>query len=124
MKSNLFRLTVFAVLGAFTLNAAVAGDAERNSANTTTIAVSYADLNMASPAGVDVLYRRIKSAAHKVCGVDKMQSSPVSVMRFYQPMVRRNKACVANAIDNAISDVNNFRLTHLHEAKLAEARQS
>ena len=124
MKSNLFRLTVFTVLGAFVLNTAVAAGTENNSAYTSTIAVSYADLNMASPGGVDKLYQRIKSAAHKVCGVDKFGASPVSIMRVSQEMLRRSQACVANAINNAISDVNDVRLTHLHEARLAEERQS
>jgi UrcA family protein len=111
MKSNLFRLTVFAVLGAFALNTAVAGDSK--SVNTGYIAVSYADLNMASTEGIDTLYRRIKSAAHKVCGVDNM--------RVTLDIVRVNRACVAGAMNGAINDA---RLTHLHEVKLAEARQS
>ena len=80
MKSNLFRLTLFAVLGAFALNTAVAGDAD------------------------------------KVCGVDNM--------RVTLDIVRVNRACVAGAINGAISDVDDARLTHLHELKLAEVRQS
>ena len=116
MKSNLFRLTVFAVLGAFALNTAVAADADSKSVNTGYIAVSYADLNMASNEGIDTLYRRIKLAAHKVCGVDNM--------RVTLDIVRVNRACVIGAMDGAISDVNDARLTHLHEARLAEARQS
>ena len=116
MKSNLFRLTLFAVLGAFALNTAVAGGTESKSVKTGYIAVSYADLNMASTEGIDTLYRRIKLAAHKVCGVDNM--------RVTLDITRLNRACVAGAMDSAISDVNDARLTHLHEVKLAEARQS
>jgi UrcA family protein len=116
MKSNLFRLTLFAVLGAFALNTAVAEGTESNYVNTGYIAVSYADLNLASPEGLDTLYRRIKSAAHQVCGVGNQRVS-LEVML-------RNQACVAGAMNGAISKVNNTRLTHLHEVRLAESRQS
>ena len=124
MKTNLFRLTIFVALGALALNTAMAESTRSNSVNTSSIAVSYADLNMASTEGLDILYRRIKSAAHKVCGVDKMPGRPVDKMRVSQDIVSRNQACVADAIDDAISDINNVKLTYLHQARLAESRQS
>lgn len=116
MKSSLFCLSLCVVLGAFTLNTAVAGDTEDKFVTTGHITVSYGDLNLASNDGLDVLYMRIKSAADKVCGVEKLKVS--------LDIVRLNRACVAGAVGGAISDVNDVRLTQFHQAKLAEARQS
>lgn len=117
MKSHFNRLAVLAgVLGIFFSHAALADEAVTNEVSTGNIAVSYADLNLASTSGLDLLYRRVKSAANKVCGVENMKVS--------LDIVRNNRACVAGAIDSAIGAIDNPRLTALHQAMLLETKQS
>lgn len=116
MKSRLFNLSLLVLLGAFAFNTAMAGGADTSSLKTGYMTVSYADLNLASSSGLDVLYLRIKSAAHKVCGVENM--------RVPLDLERRNRACVDSAIDGAVNGIDDVRLTHLHQARLAEDRQS
>jgi UrcA family protein len=117
MKSRFYLLAVLAgVLGGFISHAALADEAVTKQVSTGNIAVSYADLNLASTSGLDLLYRRVKLAAHKVCAVDRM--------RVPLDIERKNRACVAGAIDSAIGEIDNPRLTALHQARLLEATQS
>lgn len=56
------------------------------------VAVSYADLNLANPAGVKALHRRIEAAAVSVCG-DGLNSRLLDVQaaarQCYQSAVKR-----------------------------------
>jgi UrcA family protein len=69
--------------------------------------VSYADLNMESPAGVRVLYVRLRSAARRVCAPldDGRQTSG----NF--PYLR----CYKTALDSAVVKINRPALTAMHE---------
>mgnify|MGYP001824031445 CR=1 FL=1 len=117
MNSHFNRLAVLAgVLGIFFSHTALADEAATNEVSTGNIAVSYADLNLASTSGLDLLYRRVKLAAHKVCAVDRM--------RVPLDIERNNRACVAGAIESAIGEIDNPRLTALHQARLLETNQS
>lgn len=117
MKAYFYRLSLLSiVLGLLSLNTAVAGDPESHQVSTGNIAVSYSDLNLASTSGLDLLYQRVQSAAYKVCGVENMRVS--------LDIVRRNRECVAGAIDSAIGAIDNPRLTVLHQTKLLETTQS
>ena len=114
MKPYLHRLSLLSVmLGVFSLNTGLANDATIRELSTGSIAVSFADLNLANPEGLDDLYRRIKSAARKVCGVRNMKVS-LDVMR-------RNQECVSWATDEIIGKVDNVRLTALHQVILTES---
>lgn len=77
--------------------------------------VSYDDLDITRPAGVAVLYTRIKAAADVVCS----QYTGVPVRR----MQMRN-ACMEQAIANAVTAVNEPKLTAYHEARHAKPSQS
>lgn len=117
MKSHLFRLSLLGgMLSVLSLNVALADDAVTQERGTGNVAVSYADLNLANPTGLDTLYRRVKSAAHKVCGVENMRVS--------LDITRKNQECISVAIDNAIENIGDARLAALHQAKLAESNQS
>ena len=70
------------------------------------VRVSYADLNLSSPAGAAVLYGRIKRAAGLVCGAG---SDPIQMQRH---LIWR--ACVSGAIANAVATVDSPQLTALH----------
>lgn len=117
MKSHLYRMVLLGgVLGLLATQAALAGEAVTHEVDNGDIAVSYADLNLASTSGIDLLYRRVKLAANKVCGVENMRVS--------LDIVRRNRTCVAGAIDNAIGTIDNPRLTAFHQAQVLESSQS
>lgn len=117
MKTNFKRLSLLAaLLGALTLNIAIAGETQLNNADRNVIAVPYQDLNLANKAGLDQFYARIRFAARRVCGVENMRVS--------LDIERNERACVASAMNKAIEEINDSRLTALHEAMLLEDRHS
>jgi UrcA family protein len=71
--------------------------------------LSYADLNLGSPAGIAALYQRIKRAAVEVCDM------PQGTRQL--KIESQLKACRADAIDRAIVSANLPRLNSLHLAK-------
>lgn len=66
--------------------------------------VRFDDLDIAKPAGAKVLYHRIQAAALEVC------RGPAS--REFQ-LMGRDRACIEQAIDNAVRSVNSPPLTEL-----------
>jgi UrcA family protein len=68
--------------------------------------VNYADLDLSKPAGVEVLYGRIKMAARNVCSY--LES------RFEHKVLWRN--CYSETVANAIATVDRPTLTALHKA--------
>lgn len=71
--------------------------------------VSYADLNLASPAGIEALYRRIERAAVKVCQL------PQGTRQL--KLEAELAACRQGATDRAIAQANLPKLNALHLAK-------
>src|SRR5271168_3900666 len=65
--------------------------------------VSFRDLNLDTPEGSAVLYRRIMSAAHDVCGDPDR----------YDPSQRKLEICVKDAVSRAITQVDRPMLTRL-----------
>src|SRR5262245_42289577 len=78
------------------------------------VVVKYGDLNLASPEGVSVLYRRLHSAAVHVCEDD----SP------YLEKKAEVKACIADSMERAIARVNSPALTAYAAKKRDERRSS
>ena len=74
---------------------------------TRSVTVSWADLNLAAPQGTRELYKRISAAAHVVC-------TAIEVDRVYESAFR--KRCLEEAIDRAVAEVSDSRLTALHQA--------
>lgn len=74
-----------------------------------TITVSYAELDINKPRGLEVLYSRIERAAKSVCG---FENSPRQLSRM-----RQAKACYQTAVDDAVRQINRPTLTALHLAK-------
>jgi UrcA family protein len=70
--------------------------------------VRYADLDLSAPAGVQMLYGRLKGAARSVCS----QLDGFSLMEH-----ARYRACVAEAVEDAVLAVDSPALT---EAYLAD----
>jgi UrcA family protein len=68
------------------------------------ITVSYRDLDLSNSAGVARLYRRIQGAAQSVCGYDAAS--------VFGPSIWKN--CVRPTVDATVAKVNNPLLTALH----------
>jgi UrcA family protein len=64
--------------------------------------VGFKDLNLNTDAGVQVLYQRIHGAADHVCGTVDGRDLQIA---------RAHKACVAQAMADAVAAVNNQMLT-------------
>lgn len=73
--------------------------------------VSYADLNLTTPAGAAALYGRIEGAARRVCGPDNILG------RHFEW-----KACFKSAIAGAVNKVNSPMVTAVHESKTGGAK--
>jgi UrcA family protein len=71
--------------------------------------VKYGDLNLASAAGANALYQRIRGAAHRVCTLDN--ESPYAL----QDSAKRK--CIVDAIDQAVMKVNSPVLVAMYKAK-------
>jgi UrcA family protein len=76
-----------------------AGAAEEPLPSTT---VRFADLDVAKPAGAKILYRRIQAAARQVCRGSRDDR-----------LLAVERACIEQAIDNAVRSVDAVALTEL-----------
>jgi UrcA family protein len=109
-KLTTFRRS-FAVAGAFAaLAVTTTSFAAPYSDAVPSVTVRYDDLNLATPAGVDALYRRISSAARAVCWDESSRG-----LNF----VAASKLCQANAVDKAVREVNNPQLALVHAARIS-----
>ena len=117
MKSHLLRLTLLgSVLSAFTLNIALADDVATEQINTGGIAVSFDDLNLAKPAGVNSLHHRVESAARKMCGVENFRVS--------LDIARKNRECVSATINSAMGKIESNSFTAVTRATQTSAHDS
>lgn len=78
------------------------------------ITVSYRDLDISKPAGLETLYSRIQDAAKSVCYFDGQV--PMELARGHAV-----RTCYRAAIDNAVSQINRPQLTALHRVKSRQA---
>jgi len=75
----------------------------------TVVRVSYADLNLSSPAGLDALYRRLQAASSSFCGPQRSLREAGS-----QKQLVSNKQCYSNLLSKLVAKVGNADLTELH----------
>jgi UrcA family protein len=75
---------------------------------TSSITVSYAELDLSQAAGAQILYNRIQQAAFEVCSGF---TGPFSVIRT------KASPCYKNAVSNAVAQINSPRLSALHRAR-------
>jgi len=102
--SALLCLTALAAItGSIQAGTALAADSDYE---VRSVKVSFADLNLGTPAGVETLYKRIQHAARFVC-------TP-SVEQRIRPMW---KSCSDTAIADAVRKVNSPLLSALHSSK-------
>jgi UrcA family protein len=71
--------------------------------------VRYEDIRLISAVGAAVLYGRLRAAADRTCG------GPVDNLSLAQK--QRYKACMDEAMANAVADVNHPVLTRFYESK-------
>jgi len=69
------------------------------------LTVSYGDLNLANPLGVERLYKRLRQAANRVCGDPVM----VRLSGYAQ--------CTQHAVEEAVRSIDNRNLTALHQER-------
>jgi UrcA family protein len=112
-KENAARAGIVAAAALFTCLLANAVRAEQPALPQVT--VSYADLDLSKPAGAQTLYKRIKSAASRVCGAGG---------RYTHLEGRKAwRNCYDTAIANAVAQIDRPTLTALHrEETNREAR--
>ena len=77
--------------------------------NGRSVTVSYADLDLSSPAGAQTLYRRIQGAAQQVCGYAGADVIEQAIW----------KSCYRSAVGDAVKKVNEPLLTAVHAGKPA-----
>jgi UrcA family protein len=70
--------------------------------------VGFADLDLTRPAGVAVLYQRIRAAAREVC-------QPLSERDL--TLRAASRSCVEDAIDQAVGDIHSPTLSRYHQTK-------
>jgi UrcA family protein len=93
-----------------------AGEAQQPNEVTTSIKVSYADLDISDAAGARTLYARIKSAAREACG-------PEPAVLDLRDAAGYN-ACYEQAVAKAVNRVGSEQLHALHAAQSGKSRAS
>ena len=80
--------------------------------------VKVGDLDLSHPAGIEILYRRLRFAAQQVCGPSDLTGTRLGT--------RDQQNCVKAAIDNAVRQLDRPALTAYHRshAEQADAERS
>ena len=110
-RSNSMRTPI--VIGAVSaLMLSIASIALASAANNTrSITVGYGELDIARPAGAQVLYERIVRAATVVCD---------DFAQPYNEMRTRKSTCFKGAVANAVAKVNSEQLSAIHRAHMTQ----
>lgn len=107
MDTKLLKRSLFPALALASMSCVplVAEASTRQSAPAVpSMTVSYGDLNLATPEGASILYRRIRGAARMVCGEQGRSLFEQSLWT----------SCLNEAIAHAVAKVNNPRLSSVH----------
>jgi UrcA family protein len=97
--------------GAWQYDARAAAAAPPAEGEVNQITVRFAELNLDTPAGAAVLYRRIRHAAERVCG-ERQQPGTGIVSTFW-------RSCVAQSVARAVASVDRPALTAYHRVHTA-----
>ncbi len=112
MKESFLRKLQVVASFALVVSAPLVADAAYENADAVrgNLQVSFADLNLDSQEGVEVLYRRLKSASNRICGTGPYQQKS-TVKSAVQA-----RACFQSVLSRSVAKVGNARLTSIHEA--------
>lgn len=114
-KQVLTRMLLLGIASGLSLGAH-AGETQRPNEVTTSVRVSYADLDISDAAGAQTLYARIKSAAREACG-------PEPTVLDLRDAAGYN-ACYEQAVAKAVNRVGSDQLNALHAARSGKSRAS
>lgn len=114
-KLVLTRMLLLGIASGLSLGAH-AGEAQHPNQVTTSVRVSYADLDLSEAAGAKTLYARIKSAAKEACG-------PEPAVLDLRDAAGYN-ACYEQAVAKAVNRVGSEQLNALHAARSGKSRAS
>ena len=84
-----------------------------NAPVTHSLHISVSDLDLSKSSDVATLYARIRSAAKQACGNDIVTGSRL-------PTTSKNQ-CVTQAVDGAVSQINNASLSAYHKQEATKA---
>lgn len=73
------------------------------------VKVKFADLNLQKEEGAAALYRRLRQASKRVCGVESIKNS--GGVR----VVAEQKRCYRETLDAAVAQIDNAELKKIHE---------
>ena len=107
------RMLLLAIAGGLSLGAH-AGEAQHPNEVTTSVRVSYADLDLSEAGGAQTLYARIKSAAREACGPEPAVLDLRDAAGY--------KACYEQAVAKAVNRVGSDQLNALHAARPGKSR--
>ncbi|HKS57327.1 MAG TPA: UrcA family protein [Steroidobacteraceae bacterium] len=116
-QSRLAPARVFGALVAIAAATLIGDIAAAKERDAESIAVNYTDLDLTRSVDTARLYSRLKYASQKVC--NSYDSRELRTRDLYS-------ACFDKALNNAVAEVNDARLTSLHaaEPKIRLARKS
>lgn len=104
-------LALSATVGqAWMVSTAQAADAD---ATTQSLRISASDLDLSKSSDVATLYARIRSAAQHACGTDVVTGSRLPTSS--------KQRCVAQAVDGAVTQINNASLSAYHKQEATKA---
>jgi UrcA family protein len=112
---NFTKQIAMATVAAICVASVTGAYADEAMANAPTRTVHYSDLNLNTPAGAAILYKRIRTAAEQLCG-------DVNSRRLDEAAVA--KACVDHAVYGSVQSVNNVKLTNEYNAHSGGAQKS
>ena len=112
LETAMNRITTTILASALAAGAQIAHGADPTDAARRHVVVHFSDLNPTSIEGATTLYRRLQSAAEKVCTQGETRDLAT---------VFRVKACVSGAISAAVADINQPSLTAYFRAKQGRA---
>ena len=105
-KSIVTGIVALVVLGLGASASAVAASTSQLSVRS--VQVSFADLDIDSDIGAQILYKRLQNASEKACSISNSGATkPVGV-------VRDSRLCYASALGNAVSRIDSDALSKIH----------
>jgi UrcA family protein len=112
--SNYTKQIAMASIAAICVASATMG-AHADETGAPTRTVRYADLDLNTPAGISVLYKRIRYTAEEVCDGAKWRGLAEAAAA---------KACVDHAVYVSVHSVNNAKLTNEYEAHMGKEQKA
>jgi UrcA family protein len=105
-RSSLVTIAALVVaLGMPAIGSAALGGAEQYE-----VSVGFSDLDLSQDKGVSTLYARLRSAASRACG-------PTSIAELGSiERVVENKQCFNSLMDKAVAQINDDKLTTIHNS--------